>query len=99
MKRSSHLRRRISLGSVLSCLFLSVLFFSLLASSDPDDNNKLDGDSDDDPTFKYVTPMMLSQFLVIFAIALTTLVGLCCLVGIDVPEIYSNRTLDINKEY
>lgn len=56
MKRSSYLRQRISLRSVLSCLFLSVLFFSLLASSDPD-SDKQNGDSDDEPTFKYVTPV------------------------------------------
>lgn len=52
-----------------------------------------------EPTFKYVTSTMLSQFIVVFLIAVTAIIGLSCLSNIDVPEIYSNRSLDINKEY
>ncbi|PFH35100.1 hypothetical protein BESB_059870 [Besnoitia besnoiti] len=90
---SSRRQRVCGLGLlvILACFSLSVKIMEGHAQVLPEEGEQ--------PTFKYVTASMLSQFIVIFLIAVTALIGIACLSNIDVPAIYSNRTLDINKEY
>ncbi|KFH13090.1 putative transmembrane protein [Toxoplasma gondii VAND] len=82
-----------------SLLRFSSLFLLCLLSLSSVSAQDTEADPTAEPTFKYVTSTMLSQVVVIFLIAVTAAVGVSCLSNIDVPEIYSNRPLDINKEY
>ncbi|KEP67607.1 UNVERIFIED_CONTAM: hypothetical protein HHA_226705 [Hammondia hammondi] len=92
--------RRVSAApATRTSLRFSSLFLLCLLSLYSVSAQDTETDTTAEPTFKYVTSTMLSQVVVIFLIAVTAIVGISCLSNIDVPEIYSNRPLDINKEY
>lgn len=49
--------------------------------------------------FSYITANLLAQLLVLLLLLLGSCVGVCCLLKIDTPTMFSDKPLVINKEY
>lgn len=49
--------------------------------------------------FNYITADLLAQLLVLLLLLLGSCVGVCCLLKIDTPTMFSDKPLVINKEY
>ncbi|CDJ62356.1 hypothetical protein, conserved [Eimeria necatrix] len=54
---------------------------------------------DEDSPFNYVTSNLLAQLLVLLLIFFGSCIGVCCLMKIDTPTMFSDKPLVINKEY